>query len=207
MGREAICQVTHQKKTVEAKAQLEGDHVLIRGEELRLRIPVKDLRKVEAVKGALELDHASTGPVRLALGADAAPKWVQKILHPPSRLDKLGVKPGVTVCLEGRFEREFEREVEAAPQAKAAEADLVFAAADSPADLQRAAALAVRLQGKSAIWVVYPKGKGSKVTQEDVFGALRAAGVVDSKVCGFSATHTALKFVVPLSRRTPKPLK
>lgn len=207
MGLEAICKVTHQKKTVEAKAQLEGDHVIIRGEELRLKIPVKDLRRIEAVKGALELDHASTGPVRLALGANAALKWVQKILHPPSRLDKLGVKPGVSVYLEGRFDREFEREVEAAPQAKATNADLVFAAADSPAELQRASALAAKLEGKSAIWVVYPKGKGSPVTQEDVFAALRAAGVVDSKVCGFSATHTALKFVVPLSRRTAKPLK
>lgn len=207
MGLEAICKVTHQKKTVEAKAQLEGDHVIVRGEDLRLKIPVKDLRKVEAANGTLELDHASTGLVRLALGADAAPKWVHKILHPPSRLNKLGLKPGVSVCLEGRFDRDFEREVEGAPQAKANDADLVFAAADNLAELQRAAALAAKLRGKSAIWVVYPKGKGAPVTQEDVFGALRAAGVVDSKVCGFSATHTALKFVVPLSRRTAKPLK
>lgn len=207
MGLEAICQVTHQKKTFEAKAQLEGDHMLIRGEELRLKIPTKDLRKLEAVKGVLELDHATTGIVKLALGADAAPKWVQKILHPPSRLDKLGVKPGVSVYLDGRFDRDFEREVDAAPQAKPIDADLVFTAANSPADLQRAAKLASKLQGKAAIWVVYPKGKGSAVTQEDVFAALRAAGVVDSKVCGFSATHTALKFVVPLSRRTAKPLK
>ena len=36
----------------------------------------------------------------LKLGA-AAPKWAEKILHPPSRLDKLGVKAGMRVSLVG----------------------------------------------------------------------------------------------------------
>jgi len=50
------------------------------------------------------------------------------------------------------------------------------------------------------MWIVYPKGQ-KHITEEDVLGAGRKAGLVDVKVVGFSATHTALKFVVPVSSR------
>ena len=47
--------------------------------------------------------------------------------------------------------------------------------------------------GDEAVWVVYPKGLKT-ITQNDVIKAGRAAGLVDTKVCSFSATHTALRF-------------
>jgi len=50
------------------------------------------------------------------------------------------------------------------------------------------------------LWVVYPKGR-KEVTEDDVLGAGRKAGLKDVKVVGFSATHTALKFVVPVGKR------
>jgi hypothetical protein len=50
------------------------------------------------------------------------------------------------------------------------------------------------------LWVVYPKGKKA-LTEADVLGAGRKAGLKDVKVVGFSATHTALKFVVHAEKR------
>jgi hypothetical protein len=47
---------------------------------------------------------------------------------------------------------------------------------------------------------VYPKGK-KEITEGDVLGAGRKAGLKDVKVVGFSATHTALKFVVAVEKR------
>ncbi|MBI5766694.1 MAG: hypothetical protein HZA93_02795 [Verrucomicrobia bacterium] len=35
----------------------------------------------------------------------------------------------------------------------------------------------------------------------DVMRAAKAAGLIDNKVCGFSATHTALKLVIPPAAR------
>jgi hypothetical protein len=35
----------------------------------------------------------------------------------------------------------------------------------------------------------------------DVIAAGKAADLVDNKVCRFSDTHTALRFVIPLARR------
>jgi hypothetical protein len=56
------------------------------------------------------------------------------------------------------------------------------------------------MRGAAAMWVVYPKGR-QQITEGDVLAAGRAAGLKDVKVVGFSATHTALKFVIPLTRR------
>jgi len=47
---------------------------------------------------------------------------------------------------------------------------------------------------------VYPKGQKS-VTESDIRSAGLETGLVDVKVVGFSPTHTALKFVLPKSRR------
>jgi hypothetical protein len=51
-----------------------------------------------------------------------------------------------------------------------------------------------------ALWIVYPKGVRT-VTQQDVFNAGLAEGLVDVKVVRFSDTHTALRFV---ARRAPR---
>jgi hypothetical protein len=56
------------------------------------------------------------------------------------------------------------------------------------------------MRGATALWIVYPKGQ-KQITENDVLAAGRRAGLKDVKVVGFSATHTALKFVVPLSDR------
>jgi hypothetical protein len=48
--------------------------------------------------------------------------------------------------------------------------------------------------------MVYPKAK-REITEGDVIGAGRKAGLKDVKVVGFSTTHTALKFVIPVAKR------
>ncbi len=50
-------------------------------------------------------------------------------------------------------------------------------------------------------WIVYPKGVKS-ITEAEVMKAGKAAGLVDTKVASFSSTHTALKMVIPVSKRT-----
>jgi len=76
---------------------------------------------------------------------------------------------------------------------------MFFGAEDKEA-LARLKSLAPFLKKSGALWVVYPKGQ-SRITENDVLAAGRKAGLVDVKVVSFSATHTALKFVIPVSRR------
>jgi hypothetical protein len=127
MGQEKECRLRRGGRTIEGKALLETDHLLFRG-GVRLKLPFRDLNSVTADSGVLRLDWGD-GRAELELGA-AAEEWAQRILDPPSLLDKLGVKEGVTVRLEGRFDAEFSRELKAAGVKTAAKkADLIFLAA------------------------------------------------------------------------------
>jgi len=156
------------------------------------------------VDGELRL-QAADGLAVFHLGA-AAEKWCDKILHPKSLIEKLGVKPGAKVALLGEFGAEFLREVgsltRTVSKGKAAsDSDWIFFAAVSKEDLAAALPkISKSMQGATALWVVYPKGQ-KHITENDVLAAGRKSGLKDVKVVGFSATHTALKFVVPLEMR------
>jgi len=194
MGQELDCTMHYKHRALAGRAQLETDFLLFRGDE-RLKIPFKELTGVKAAEGVLKLEFAG-GPASFDLGK-AAEKWAQKILHPPSRLDKLGVKAGTAVALIGEFEVAFTdelRERGATLAAAAGKPELVCYAAARTADLNRVARLAASLPPKGALWVVYPKG-GAAIREIEVIEAGRAAGMKDVKVASFSSTHTALKFV------------
>jgi hypothetical protein len=132
---------------------------------------------------------------RFTLGDKQAANWAHAILNPPSRLAKLGVKAGMRVAIDGVDDDEFTAELAnvTAPVA-GDDIDLLFYAADTAEALAALPRLIPRLSGKGAIWVVSLKGKAAAVKDVEVIGAGRAAGLVDSKVCAFSPTHTALRF-------------
>jgi hypothetical protein len=194
MGQELECRMRLGKRSLAGKAYLETEFVLFRGEE-RLKVAFKDLTAVTAKAGVLRLEFAG-GPAELELGK-AAEKWADKILHPPTRADKLGVKAGVSVRVIGEFDTDFLEELRVATVVKSG-GDVVFFAASKTTDLDRIAQLAPT--GKAALWVIYPKGVAA-IREMDVLEAGRAAGLKDVKVASFSATHTGLKFVVPLAKR------
>jgi hypothetical protein len=200
MGQELECRMRYQRRTLPGKAYLETDYVLFRGDE-RLKILLKDLTGVKADGGVLTLEYPG-GEAEFELGK-AAEKWKEKILHPPSRCNKLGVKPGLTARLVGEFDPGFLEELRTAEMRFAegrTKADLLFLAVTSTADLAKVSKQAAGIQKDGAIWVVYPKGV-TAIREIEVLEAGRAAGLKDIKVASFSPTHTALKFVIPVSER------
>jgi hypothetical protein len=202
MGNEATCKVRFGKQESEGKALLETSEILFRG-AFRLKIPFSSIKSAKAVNGELRLQTAE-GSAVFHLGS-AAEKWRDKILHPKSRIEKLGVKPEAKVALLGKFETEFVREVatltkSVSKEKVAADSECIFFAADSKSDLAGISKISKSMQGATALWIVYPKGQ-TQITENDVLAAGRKSGLKDVKVIGFSATHTALKFVIPLSKR------
>ena len=202
MGNEATCIVRFGKQQSAGKVLLETSEVLFRG-DFRLKIPFSSIKSAKSVNGELRL-RTPEGLAVFELG-DAATKWCDKILHPKSRLEKLGVKPGAKVSLLGSFDEEFLRELRElnslVTNGKAVQdAEWIFFAADSQKDLAQVSKLAKSLKGAAALWIVYPKGR-KDITENDVLAAGRKAGLKDVKVVGFSATHTGLKFVIPVARR------
>jgi hypothetical protein len=198
MGQELACRLHLGRRVLEGKAYLETDHVLFRGDE-QVRIPLKDLKNVSAAAGVLKLDYAD-GVASFELGA-AAEKWADKILHPPTRASKLGIKSGLVVQLSGEFPVDFLAELDGLerclPRGKA---DLAFLLAPARKSLTKIGKLSDGLNPAGALWVVYPKGV-TDIREIEVIEAGRAAGLKDVKVASFSPTHTALKFVIPVGAR------
>jgi hypothetical protein len=120
-------------------------------------------------------------------------------------IDKLGVKSGQRVAVLGVESAEFLTDLAGrVPHYSRGErilnADLIFFSAETKTDLVPLKALARAIVKNGAVWVVYPKGQ-QRIREVDVIAAGKAAGLVDNKVCHFSDTHTALRFVVPIAKR------
>ena len=202
MGNEVSCEVRFGKQKSAGKALLETSEILFRG-EFRLKIPFSTIKSAKAVDGELRLQTAE-GLAVFHLGA-AAEKWRDKILHPKSRIEKLGVKADAKVSLLGDFDAGFLSEIgkltESVSKGKVApDSEWIFFAADSKEDLGALPKVSKSMKGAAALCIVYPKGQ-KQITENDVLAAGRKSGLKDVKVVGFSSAHTALKFVIPVSRR------
>jgi hypothetical protein len=121
-------------------------------------------------------------------------------------LDKLGLRPGMRVALIDIDDEDIrpliaDRTTELTEGWPEPDTDIVLLGADSRAALEPLAALAARIRPNGAVWVVSRKGKSATIRDTDVIDAAKEAGLVDNKVASFSPTHTALRLVIPVSRR------
>jgi hypothetical protein len=206
MGNEALCQAEFSGQPQTGKALLETTELIFRpsdGSE-PVKIPFSTIRSAKAQNGELLLQTAN-GSIRFTVGPSAE-KWCDKILHPKTRAEKLGLNPGMNVSLVGSFDQEFLKELR---DAKAilhkgkinAASGLIFLSTDSTKNLTSAVSKTAKsIKGATALWIVYPKGKKA-ITEDDVLSTGRKSGLKDVKVVAFSPTHTALKFVLPLNKR------
>jgi hypothetical protein len=122
-----------------------------------------------------------------------------------SLLDKLGVKPGQKILVLDILDASFLSEIKPfapsfAEKKPAGDMDLLFFGAEAKETLKNLTRLRKYIVANGGIWVVYPKGK-QHIREIDVIDAGKAAQLTDNKVCSFSATHTALRFVIPLALR------
>ncbi len=202
MGSEQLCTVRTAGKTSKGKALLETSEIIFRG-DFRLKIPFASLQSTVVKDGELRLKWKD-GSAIFELG-DRAAKWADKILHPKSTTEKLGIKPGLTVSVLAIRDADFIRDLRSSAKAFSntkllADSDLIFMGASEAEDLGDMTGVLPSLAKSGALWIVYPKGK-QEITEVQVIAAGRAAGLVDVKVVKFSQTHTALKFVRPKAKR------
>jgi hypothetical protein len=206
MGYDSTCTLTAEGRTFAGTARLEEKALTFRG-EARLAFPFAIIAGVKAEEGRL---HFTAGGrlIVLDLGPTAG-KWANRITHPPSRVEKLGVKAGMRVGLVGLEDPALVSDIEARgatlePSARATGLDMIFFGANAVADLERLGALWARIQPAGAIWLVRAKGRGAPIAESQSMAAAKRAGLVDVKVVSYSATRSAEKYVIPLAKR-PKP--
>jgi hypothetical protein len=173
MGNEAKCVARIDGKKVQGKALLETSELIFRGAESRVKITFSEMRGVTASDGELRI-KTKQREFAFAVRA-AAEKWREKILHPKTRMEKLGVKAGLRAAVVGKVEKEFMKELqqskaEIVADGAAGGVDAVFLFVEGNGDAGNIAKAAKKIRGAAGLWVVYPKGK-KEITEGDVLGA------------------------------------
>src|SRR5579884_3106973 len=137
MGSEQLCTVRTGGKTSKGKVLLETSEIIFRG-DFRLKIPFASLQSTVASNGELRLKWKE-GSAIFELG-DRAAKWADKILHPKSTAEKLGIKPGLKISVRAIRAADFIRELRTGAKAFStttplADSDLIFVGASDAAHL------------------------------------------------------------------------
>lgn len=127
-----------------------------------------------------------------------------------SLFEKLGVRSDMHVAIYGIHEERFVLELDArlasaASQHLRTKYDMIFVQIDTPRDLERIPRAAKHLRPNGALWVFHPKGRGASPADGDVRSTGIAAGLVDNKISALNDTHTATRYVIPLSKRNVSP--
>jgi hypothetical protein len=128
-----------------------------------------------------------------------------ELRYPKGRLDKLGVKPGMRVCVLGLDDPAFlnevrERTSDVTTSKPRKDTHLVVVALSRTTDLPKLKALKAAIKKDGMIWVVWPKGR-REFREDDVRAYGPVAGLVDVKVMSFSDTLSGLKLVIPKKDR------
>ena len=203
MGYDSTSTLTIDGRTFQGTAVLEHKELLFRG-DIRLAIPLAGVDEVHAREGTLFITFGGRRAV-LEVG-EHADKWARRISHPPSRIEKLGVKPGMRVAVIGLDDPALVEDIEAKGAALEGGArskgrDMIFFGAHRAADLERLRTMTERLKPAGALWLIRAKGRGAPIGERDSMAAGKRAGLVDVKVVSYSDTHSAEKYVIPVARR------
>jgi hypothetical protein len=130
---------------------------------------------------------------------------VERIYTTPL-LDKLGIRPGMRVAILDVDDPDIrpliaERTTDLTEGWPEPETDIVLFGADSLDQLGALEALATRIRPNGGIWIVSRKGAARTIRDVDMIDAAKSAGLVDNKIAAFSATHTAMRVVIPVANR------
>jgi hypothetical protein len=203
MGMEAECTCRVGRKTSAGKALLEGERLIFRG-DFRLEIPFEGLRNAEVDGGALVLTTEEQ-EARFELGAPVADRWLRLIREPKSLFEKLEVGPQSRVAVVDVVDSVFltalrERTASVVEGRVPEGAPTIFLGAETKDALRKLPLVRARMADAGALWIVRPKGSKA-ISEADVYEAVRAAAMSDTKVVAFSKTHTAHKCVIPVELR------
>jgi hypothetical protein len=209
MGREAQCTVRFGGKTSTGKALLETEELVFRG-DFSLPIAFRSMREVSVEGGALVV-RTDDQEARFELGAPVADRWARFIKEPKSLFDKLAIGPESHVAVvdvhDALFVDALRERAAAVTEGRVPEGvPVVFLGVATRDALRNIARLGARMVPAGVLWIVRPKGSAA-IQENDVFAAVRAAGLVDTKIVRFSKTHTAHKCVIPVDLRSARPAR
>lgn len=202
MGKERDATVSIDGISAPCRLLLEPGLLICRGgHKHSFKIPL--LAQLSSAGGVLSFRNGSSR-VELHLAADAD-KWLDAIQNPRSRLQKLGILPGMKVAILAAPADEPLGDIidalDTPPVRRLASGlDLLFFFASEPGKLDRLSTIEPKLAPAGAVWTLWPKGRND-FTHDHVVAAANLAGLVQTKSLGFSPTFTALRLARPATKK------
>lgn len=207
MGLEAACEIACEirlnDETKKCNARLEGNELIVRGQR-RFKINLQKLLNLKVSGTWLHIEDKQQA-CSLKLGGKVAAEWYRQIRYPKSTLDKLGVKEGMKVCVIGLKDPDFLGQLESKGALVSngrlrKNVNIVFVALRGSKDLTRMQNAKEAILPNGWIWGIWPKGK-KEFGKMDVMRFGKEIELVDVKICSFSDVYSALKFMIPKSKR------
>jgi hypothetical protein len=131
----------------------------------------------------------------------------KSLRYPRSRIEKLGVKEGHRVFIDGVDDPALAGELEGRGaklySRRPKEADVIFFQARALRELAKLEALKGLLAQDGMIWAIWPKGK-KELREDDIRARAIEVGLVDVKVMAFSEVMSGLKLVIPVKARSSR---
>ena len=183
------------------KALLESHALILRG-AVKKTLPIGEIADPRAVDGQLLFEHHGA-PYALRLPDGQAAKWLKKLTaEPPSLAAKLGIDAAHKALVHGAAgDPALNAALEGATTGDPAQAALSLAIATDPDQLALALNALLHALPHAPVWVVYPKGPKSGLTESTVRNHLRSLGWIDTKACAVSEWLTATRYNRPKSNR------
>lgn len=188
------CRALIKGETSTGKLYLDSKELLFRSGDVRWAVQVGKGTSAKASKGELIVRRGSK-TATFAIGAKAD-KWAEKILNPPSRGTKLGLKPGLRYVLRGGFDKSFESELHSHKLVAASgpkSCDIAFVLMRKSADLSAFDKIAKACDAGVHIWSVWPKGI-DEITRSQVIQRGRKHGMGPGKGISFDEICSAMRF-------------
>ncbi len=194
MGLETKTIMTRAGQESAGRLHLDSKELAFRGPDAKWSVALGPDVKAQANEGRLTV-RCGRDRVDFDLG-EAAGKWVEKILHPPSRLDKLGVKTAMRCWVSRGFGSEFKAELKSRAVSftrSLAKCQLAFLKLQDRDELGALVELAEALPDQTNVWVVWPKSV-EQIGQSDVMQAAAKLSLGPSKTAAFDERHSSMRF-------------
>lgn len=196
MGLESRVRARYKRQESDGRLHLDSQELTFRGTEFKWSARIDQGIKAVAANGRLVVRTARE-QIEFEVG-DTVERWVEKILNPPTRLQKLGVKAGMKCWVSSGFDAEFKNELTsngALLVKKLAECQLAFFLLTKRSDLIKLVSSLGGLPLGVNIWLVWPKAKDT-VSQNDVMQTAREHGMGPSKTAAFDESHSSMRFAL-----------
>ena len=196
MGLETKCLARLGKQdALPGRLHLDSQEISFSGGGVRWKAPLSPAPALRADGDWLVIGRGQRA-ASFQLGP-ALDRWREKILHPPTRLTKLGLKPEQACWLSGTFDNQFLEELAEVPMKvvrSAAKCDVAFLCVETSKDLGKLDRAYAAAATGVCFWVIWPKGQ-TAITRNQVIARAGALGMGPGKICAFDAQRTAMRFM------------